>query len=242
MLRRQDEFIDTVSTNALLKPDNVSMNPSGGAQEAMARPISMQRRQELALAAFEAIRVRGVYGITMSELAELLGMKRPTLYWYFRDVGHVFETVLEHLLEQQRGFLEARLVGGGSQAESRHPCDLLRAYAEGIWAFFEKEGPLVLSLVSFWGQSEGGEPTRVLEIVNRHFLPLVSFAVAALEHGIRQGTVAPCDPRAVVDLVAAVIDGSLVHRVTRGIPFEPVAKLLWESVLAPLKRDTQGTS
>ena len=232
-------------------PDTVSMNSFGGAFQAMARPVSVQRRQELALAAFEAIRVRGVYGITMSELAELLGMKRPTLYWYFRDVGHVFETVLEHMLDRQRTFLEARMAelaapAGPAHAvqparPSRpppppHPIDLLRAYADAIWAFFEKEGPLVLSLVSFWGQSEGSEPTRVLEVVNRRFLPLVTFAVASLEDGIRRGTVAPCDPRAVVDLVAAVIDGSLVHRVTRGISFQPVGKLLWDSVLAPLKR------
>lgn len=195
----------------------------------MARPVSLKRRQELALAAFEAIRARGVYGITMSELAETLGMKRPTLYWYFRDVGHVFETVLEHMLERQRVFLAERLTG------IAHPIDLLRVYADSIWAFFEQEGPNLLALVSFWGQSEAGEPARVLAVTNRHFLPLVAFAVAQLEEGIKRGTVAPCDPRAVVDLVATVIDGSLVHRVTRGIPFRPVGDLLWSAVLEPLK-------
>lgn len=200
----------------------------------MARPVSIKRRQELALAAFEAIRVRGVYGITMSELAEALGMKRPTLYWYFRDVGHVFETVLEHLLERQNVFLAERLRG------TTHPIDLLRAYADAIWAFFDLEGPTLLALVSFWGKSEAGEPTRVLEVTNRHFLPLVSFAVSQLEEGMRRGTVAPCDARAVVDLVASVIDGSLVHRVTRGIAFGPVAELLWTAILAPLKRTNEG--
>jgi len=202
----------------------------------MARPVSVKRRQELALAAFEAIRVRGVQGVTMSELAETLGMKRPTLYWYFRDVGHVFETVLEHLLERQRVFLTERLRG------VTHPIDLLYTYAQSIWAFFEQEGPYLLALVSFWGQSEAGEPTRVLEVTNRNFLPLVAFAVRQLEDGVRRGTVAPCDPKAVVDLVAAVIDGSLVHRVTRGIPFGPVGELLWTAVLAPLKRGDGPTS
>lgn len=202
----------------------------------MARPVSVKRRQELALAAFEAVRARGTYAITMSELAEMLGMKRPTLYWYFRDVGHVFETVLEHMLERQRVFLTERLAG------ITDPIDLLDAYAKAIWAFFQQEGPAVIALVSFWGQSEGGEPSRVLEVTNRHFLPMVSFAVSSLEIGIKKGTVAPCDPRAVVDLVAAVIDGSLVHRVTRGIRFEPVAELLWSAVLAPLKRRPEGGS
>jgi hypothetical protein len=40
----------------------------------------------------------------------------------------------------------------------------------------------------------------------------------------------------VVDLVAALIDGALVHRVTRGMPIGPVGTLLWETVLLPLKR------
>ena len=195
----------------------------------MARPISLEKRRQLALSAFEAIRQRGVYGVTMSELAETLGMKRPTLYWYFRDVGHVFETVLEHMLERQRAFLAARLAG------ISHPIDLLAAYADAIWAFFEEEGPYLLALVSFWGHSEAGEPTRVLEVTNRHFLPLVAHAVAQLEDGMRRGTVAPCDPKAVVDLVAAVIDGSLVHRVTRGVAFKPIGALLWSAVLGPLK-------
>lgn len=223
----------------------------------MARPISHERRRQVALAAFDAIRQRGSYGMTMSELAQALGMKRSTLYWYFRDMGHVFETVLDHVLERQRTFLADRLSAAAPPAAPGrtpsgsphrpphpplHPIDLLWSYAQGIWDFFESEGPYLLALVSFWGHSEGGEPGRVVEVTNRHFLPLVEAAVAQLQAGVERGVVAPCDARAVVNLVAALIDGALVHRVTRGMPIAPVATLLWESVLLPLKRDPGAQS
>ncbi|HRE92026.1 MAG TPA: TetR/AcrR family transcriptional regulator, partial [Myxococcota bacterium] len=124
----------------------------------MGRHVSMERRRELALLAFEAIRTRGLYGITMSELAGLLGLKRSTAYWYFRDLGHVFEIVLEHVLERQRAFLIGRMQalgwGAGRAPQTSgppHPIDALYAYVEGIWDFFSAEGPYLLQLVSFWG-------------------------------------------------------------------------------------------
>ncbi len=221
----------------------------------MGRPVSLKRRQELALAAFEVIRARGVYGITMSELAEDLGMKRPSLYWYFRDLGHVFETVLEHTLERQKSFLLNRLQGlsaetsaqpdvtrsmSGAAPSGPHPVDLLMAYAEAIWDFFSAEGPYLLQLVSFWGQTIGGEPGRVIEVTQRQFLPLWHMAVSELERGIVDERVEPCDPAAVVDLVSAVIDGALIHRIVRAMPMKPVRDLLWSAVLGPLRLPRRG--
>lgn len=201
----------------------------------MARHISMERRRELALAAFEAIRTRGLYGITMSELASLLGLKRSTAYWYFRDLGHVFEIVLEHVLERQQAFLIERM-RHLSKDGALHPIDALYAYVEGIWDFFTTEGPYLLQLVSFWGHTVGSEPGRVIEVTQRHFLPLWGLAVQELERGIEAGRVEPCDARAVVDLATSLVDGVLIHRVARRMQAEPVGALLWQSVLGPLRR------
>lgn len=236
----------------------------------MGRHVSMERRRELALAAFEAIRTRGLYGITMSELAGLLGLKRSTAYWYFRDLGHVFEIVLEHVLERQRAFLVERMrslvqgeIPGQPTAPASataptplaqpaqfvhpphpphppHPVDALYAYVEGIWAFFSAEGPYLLQLVSFWGHTVGGEPGRVIEVTQRHFQPLWNLAVHELERGMEAGRVERCDARAVVDLVTSLVDGVLVHRVIRGMDAAPVGGLLWTSVLGPLRRPRAG--
>ena len=54
--------------------------------------------------------------------------------------------------------------------------------------------------------------------------------------GIEAGLVAPCDADALVQLVRAVIDGLVIQRVTESIELEPVHRLLWENLLAPLER------
>lgn len=199
----------------------------------MPRPVSQEKRRELALAAFDVVRTRGTRDLTMSDLANALGMKRPTLYWYFRDLGHVFDTVLEHVLEKQRVWLEARLVAAGP-----HPIDQLMAYADAVDAYFDAEGATLISLVSFWGVSESDQPSRVIELAMRHFLPLRAVAVARIQRGIDEGTIAACDAAGVVDLVAVSIDGFLLHRVVRGLRWSEVRKVLWDFVLAPLKRVT----
>src|SRR4029079_12839826 len=56
----------------------------------MARRPDLLRRTELAHAAFEVLRTRGMQ-TSMRELAEALGVKRPTPYFYFPDLGAVFE-------------------------------------------------------------------------------------------------------------------------------------------------------
>lgn len=211
----------------------------------MARTVSLERRRELALAAFEVIRARGLYGITMSELAAQLGLKRSTAYWYFRDLGHVFEIVLEHTLERQKAFLTERLLGGTTasglgvaplgEGDAMHPVDALFWFAEGVWDFFTTEGPYLLQLVSFWGHTVGGEPGRVIEVTQRHFQPMWQLAVSELERGVKLGQVARCNARAVVDLVTALVDGALVHRVVRGLEVGPVGTLLWDAVLGPLR-------
>ena len=57
----------------------------------MPRRPDQARRAELAQAAFDVLRARGMQ-TSMRELADALGIKRPTLYFYFPDLGAVFET------------------------------------------------------------------------------------------------------------------------------------------------------
>lgn len=181
------------------------------------------------MAAFEVVRQRGTHDVTMSDLANALGMKRPTLYWYFRDLGHVFYTVLEQVLERQTRFIGERL------ARVEHPIDRLMAYADSVEAFFAREGPMLISLLSFWGASQGDQPNRVIEIAMRSFLPLRAFAIEALGDAVRERRAAPCDAAGIVDLVSVVIDGFLLHRVARGLTWDEIRHTLWDRVLGPLR-------
>jgi len=191
--------------------------------------VSLDRRRELALAAFAVLRERGAHNVTMSDLAGALGMKRPTLYWYFRDLGHVFDVVFEHVLERQRAWIGERV----SRVE--HPVDQVLAYADAVDAYFDDEGPMLLSLISFWGVTQGDQPNRVIEIAMKSFLPARALAIARLDQAVREGQAERCDATGVIDLVAVAIDGCLLHRVARALAWNDVRAVLWERVLAPLR-------
>ena len=202
-----------------------------------------QRRLDLARAAFQVLCTRGVQAVTMRELAEALGVKRPTLYWYFPDLGAIFDVVLADVLGRMRVFLAERMAPAAEAKAVHppvHPMDALDAYAEAVHAFFAsgdaQGGSIFVALIQFWAVSESGEPNRALQAMNAHFLPWRKAAIQMVARGVEDGTVAPCDPAALVDLVAAVIDGCLLHRVSRGADPGPVLAMLREQVLKPLKR------
>ena len=83
----------------------------------MPRRPDLARRAELAASAFEVLRTRGMQ-TSMRELADALGVKRPTLYFYFPDVGAVFETVLDQTYAAHTELVLARMRRRRSSARS----------------------------------------------------------------------------------------------------------------------------
>lgn len=195
----------------------------------MARTLDIARRAELAAAAVDVLRARGVQRCTMSELADALGLKRPTLYFYFKDLGAVFDAVLE---DTQRRFGEhvARRL---SAPEIVHPIDALIAMARASAEFVTGQRDEVALLVQLWS-AHAGDPARVLARGRELAEPLRQGLIARLADGVAAGTVAPCHPERVVDLMLATLDGALVAQVTRGAQPQPIVEELIARVLEPL--------
>jgi AcrR family transcriptional regulator len=193
----------------------------------MARKLDLVRRAELATRAVAALRARGVHRTTMSELAVALGLKRPTLYFYFRDLGAVFEVAFE---DAQRRYLEyvARRVEG-----IEHPIDALCAIARTTAEYQAGQREQVLLLLQLWAVG-GSDPERVLARGRELFDPLRAALVARVADGIARGVVAPCDPARVVDLVLATLDGTMTSQVVRRAAPGPVVEELIARVLEPL--------
>src|SRR5262252_1431671 len=102
----------------------------------MPRRPDLARRAELARAAFEVLRARGVQ-TSMRELADALGVKRPTLYFYFPDLGAVFESVLD---ETYRALAEHVIA---KTREVAHPLDRLRTVVDATIAFHRERPQLI---------------------------------------------------------------------------------------------------
>jgi TetR/AcrR family transcriptional regulator len=188
----------------------------------MPRRTDLARRAELAGAAVDVLRTRGMQ-TSMRELADALGIKRPTLYFYFSDLGAMFRAVLDPL----NGAL-AEAVASRVRAHD-HPIDRLRAAIDAALAFHRDRPQLVAGLGQLWAL--GG---RGLERERRAMLAAREALVADLRAGIARNEVRPCDPERIVDLVLAFIAGAVASDVL-GIAIDAPADELAHSVLEPLR-------
>src|SRR5256885_8103533 len=111
----------------------------------MPRQPDLAYRAQLARDAFAVLQARGV-GTSMRELAEALGVKRPTLYFYFPDLGAVFETVLEQTYRALAEEVVARTRAQGID----HPLDRLRAVVDATIAFHRQRPQLIGGLFQLW--------------------------------------------------------------------------------------------
>ncbi|CAN5333518.1 hypothetical protein BH11MYX1_BH11MYX1_30390 [soil metagenome] len=193
----------------------------------MPRRPDVARRQELAVAAFEVLRARGVH-TSMSELADALEIKRPTLYFYFRDLDAVFETVLDQMYRALTELVMTRV------RNVDHPLDRLRTVVDTTISFHRERPNLIGGLFQLWAMGGRGFQS-VLERERRAVVAARDALVADLRAGIARKQVRACDPERVVDLVLAVIDGVLVHHVVGIARPEAVIEELAERIIEPLR-------
>ena len=193
----------------------------------MPRRPDLHRRAELARAAFDVLRARGMQ-TSMRELADALGVKRPTLYFYFPDLGAVFETVLDSTYQALAELVMARV------AAVDHPLDRLRAVVDATLAFHRDRPQLIGGLFQLWAIG-GRDLSTVLDRERRVVVAARDALVADLRAGIAAKEVAPCDPERIVDLVLAVVDGVLVHHVLGIARADDVIEELALRVLEPLR-------
>ena len=193
----------------------------------MPRRPDLARRAELAQAAFDVLRTRGMQ-TSMRELADALGVKRPTLYFYFPDLGAVFETVLEQMYRALTEAVLARV------REHEHPIDRLRAVIDATLAFHRERPQLIGGLFQLWALG-GRDFATVLERERRGVLAARDALVADLRAGIARKEVNPCEPERVVDLVLAFIEGAVVHHVLGIARTDDTIDELTRRVLDPLR-------
>jgi AcrR family transcriptional regulator len=199
----------------------------------MARRLDIARRAELAAKAVSVLKVRGVQRCTMSDLAQALGIKRPTLYFYFRDLGAVFDVVFE---DTQRRYLEhvARRL-----ENIDHPIDQMIALVRATAEFQTGQRDLVVLLFQLWAVG-GSDPEKVLSRGRELLEPTRQLLIGRLAAGIAAGQVTACDPPRLVDLVLATMDGAMVAQVTRRAAPTAIAEELIARVLEPVALRPRG--
>jgi AcrR family transcriptional regulator len=201
----------------------------------MPRPVDHERRADLALRALAFIRSQGMRRVTMSELATALDIGRPALYWYFRNLGEVFEAVLAVILERQRDHLVAGLEG------LEGPLEIVEAWMRGVVAFYAEDPQLLPVLVQLWALGEPEHPERVLDAARDFARTLQEAATHLLRDAIAEGRVRDCDVVVLTDLCAATLDGLLIQQVRSGTDPLPALDLFCRRVLDPLRPAAPGS-
>ncbi len=198
----------------------------------MGRPAEPEKRLEIARRAVIVLQREG-FSVSMSRLATVLEVKRPTLLYHFPTKGHIVEVALEDLLRDQAVFVLGRI------QDTTHPLDRLFAQLCAMHEFQQGQEARVLFLSQAIAATGGERMHEIIEIGNRVFAPYREATLAMLRQGVEEGTVAPCDPAAVLATVRALTDGLLIQRVMTGLDLAPVHNFIWAHILEPLKIDTE---
>lgn len=198
----------------------------------MARPVDQERRREIAVAALDVLRTQGLQQATMSGLAKALGLKRPTLYFYFPSIPDLFVALFEILREEEVAFVASRMAGVAD------PIDALRAYLRAEYDFMTSRGldDVMLLMASFWASGSDDHRARFRELVLKDLKPVRGMFVALLEHGVKTGALHPFDAESLVDTIMALQDGLLVQGGVRDdLDVERIHAFIVAHLLEPLR-------
>lgn len=194
----------------------------------MPRPLDLEKRRALARKAARVLEKKGLE-MPAARLADALGIKRPTLLYYFPTYGRIVETALEDLLLEQAAFVVSKV------ERHEHPIDRLYAQLRAVHEFHAGREKRVVFLTQAIAATAGARLPEILEAGSRVFAAQRRETADRVRRGIAEGIVAPCDADALVALVRAMIDGLMLSRVAGGVDLPPVHAFVWERVLAPLK-------
>jgi AcrR family transcriptional regulator len=195
----------------------------------MARPRDTEKTRELALRAAAVLEREGLT-ISTEQLARELDLKRPTLLYHFPTHGHIIELALTDLLLEQAAHVERRV------SAHTHPIDRLYARLCAILEFHHGRETRLLFLTQAIAVTGGKRVGEILVAAAALFDAARRDMVERIEKGIEEGIVHPCDAKALVSLLRALVDGLTVQRVTAGGSVDSVHEMFWERVLLPLKR------
>jgi AcrR family transcriptional regulator len=197
----------------------------------VARKPDLEKRAELARRSLAWIAEHGVSKVTMRSLARGLGMKRPTLYWYYKDLGEIFDAIFEAILAEQAVFFAERL------APADHPLDHLAAYVRTTVDFGRPRRAQILAIFQLWAVSRAGAADQILARGRRFMEPIREALIAVVRGGIETGRIAETDPATLVDVVLTFCDGMAVQRITRNPDPTAAVELFCRAVLEPLRQE-----
>lgn len=194
----------------------------------MARPADPAKKLEIARDAVAVLQREGV-DLSMAALADALDLKRPTLLYHFPTKADLVQLALVDLLTEQFTYVTEKV------AKHTHPIDRLFAHLKAVHAFHAGHEARIVFLTQAIAATAGSRLPEIIAAGAAVFDEHRSDTVKRLRDGIREGTVAPCNPEALFACIRALVDGLMVQRVITQAPIHASHTFIWDHVLAPLR-------
>jgi len=158
------------------------------------RPI---RRQQVFDCAKDIFSKKGFHKTSISDIVQKAGIARATFYLYFRNKRHLFQSLLEFLLQELDRRVETIKLGEGHPL----PLEQLRANLTRVVTFSMEEPQLVQILF----RSAVGMDREFERELERFYERVVDRIEGALKLGIDMGLVRPGSTRLIAYAVLGVL-------------------------------------
>jgi AcrR family transcriptional regulator len=151
--------------------------------------VKAKRRQQVFESAKEVFSKKGFHKASISDIVQKAGISRATFYLYFKNKRHLFQSLLESLLQELDRRVDTVKLGEGHPP----PLEQLRANLTRVVTFAGEEPELVQIL---FGSAVGmdREFERELERFNERVVDRIE---GALKLGIAMGLVQSCSTRVI---------------------------------------------
>jgi len=151
--------------------------------------LKERRREQVLDSAKEVFSKKGFHKASISDIVQRAGIARGTFYLYFKNKRHLFNCLLESLLQELDQRIKTIELGEGSPP----PLEQLRANLTRVMTFSLEE-PQLIQILFHHAVGLDKELDRELH----HFYEKVADRIEwALKLGIEMGLVRPCPTRLV---------------------------------------------
>jgi AcrR family transcriptional regulator len=176
-------------------------------------PDSIDVRSRILAEATRLFATRGYDGTSIEQIAQAVGIKRPTLVYHFGSKPELRDQVLASLLGHWRDELP-RLLSAATSGSDRFKSGFL-----ALVSFFQADPHRARLLV----REQLARPAEMAELFRTQLRPLTGLVTEYLRQGQREGRIRPqVDPEAyVVQLVSAVIASTAGMGVAHLVPDPP---------------------
>lgn len=149
--------------------------------------VRAKRRQQVIDSAKEVFSKKGFHKASISDIVQKAGIARATFYLYFRNKRHLFQSLLEFLLQELDRRVETIRLGEGHPP----PVEQLRANLTRVVTFSMEEPQLVQILF----RSAVGMDREFERELDRFYARVLDRIEGALTLGIEMGLVRPGSTR-----------------------------------------------